>query len=259
MRRRMEALVLSAVLMTVLHPVRAEPVPSVASSTAPAATTAPAPATSAAPPASTAPARPAAGAAAATAPAAGVAPTPPPTSAPTPATSAPPVKLQYSYVDVATLHTQPYGNHDIGHGQRVDFAYALGDGAYLVLHGIRRNLKVSTSRAYDAGFGFHTTATPGHNFFMELLWSSYSLDRQPAEDISGHDYAARLGIRALPVANLELFADLRYNHDPRLAGRSAGECGFLYHFGFAPSVAAGFSLGANGKENDYLITLRWYY
>ncbi len=171
--------------------------------------------------------------------------------------AAPPARIDYSYIEIGQLQAQPYGHHDIGHGQSFDLSYGLGDHFFIAGDATRRNLQVSSTRSYDLGFGINTT-NPGHNFFAALYWDSFNIDPLSSPGRSANGYGLGVGVRALPVPAVELYATLRYHRNAAFPGdHTEGDCGFLYHFD--PRLALGFSVSANSLENDYLFSLRWYY
>lgn len=200
----------------------------------------------------------------ATAPALPAPPAKPADTAPAAATTAAPAAstaavahLDYSYLEATTLQTQPYGHTDIGHGQRFTASFALSTQAFLVAKGARRNLATQNTHTWDLGVGINSERTPGHNFFLEILWNGYSVDALSLPDNTAHGWAVETGVRALPVSKIELFATLRYTQNRADPGHLSGETGAFYHLGH--DWALGFSVAASPVENDYLLNLRWYY
>lgn len=164
---------------------------------------------------------------------------------------------QYSYLDVVGFQEQPYGNEDIGHGQRLLASYALSDNAFLLADWSRHNGAEQVVRRYDVGVGIDTDQATGHSVFLALLWNGVGVQPQSGGGHSAHGYGVELGVRAMALPKMELFALGRYDNNNALAGHSAGETGFFYEF--TPAFALGFDLGVDALENDYLVTLRWYY
>jgi hypothetical protein len=167
-----------------------------------------------------------------------------------------PARIDYTYLELGDMQTQPYGHRDIGHGQRLDLSFALSDHVFFAGDATRRNLAIVTTHTYDLGLGVNSD-NPGHNFYAALYWDGFGMDPVAHPGDSAHGYAIGLGVRALPVPQVELYARMRYRHNSAYPGNLEGECGFLYHF--MPQLAAGFTVGASSLENDYVFTLRWYY
>lgn len=182
-------------------------------------------------------------------------PAPPATAVPA-EPAPPPARIDYSYLEAGGLQTQPYGHHDIGHGQRFDMSFAFNDHVFFAGDATRRNLAVVTTHTFDAGVGINTD-NPGHNFYAALYWDGFGMASVAHTGASAHGYAIGVGVRALPVPQVELYARMRYRHNSAYPGNLEGECGFLYHL--MPQLAAGFTVGASTLENDYIFTLRWYY
>jgi hypothetical protein len=212
----------------------------------PALTAAPPQAATSAPPAAAAPANP---------PAIPPPGTPPPPPAPKPAPT--PHGPKYSYVDFTTFQAQPYGPEDIGHGQQLTVSYALSDRAFVVGDFTRTHHSTFVTRRYDFGIGVNTAGTWGHNFFLELLWNGASTDPVAAPGESAHGYAIATGVRAVPVQDVELYAFIRHDQNDAIPSHTAGEMGVLYDLN--RTITLGFSLGADAVENEYLLSLRWYY
>ena len=60
---------------------------------------------------------------------------------------------------------------------------------------------------------------------------------------------------ALPVAALEMDAEVRYDDNPVLHGHTSGELGLPDEF--HRRLWLGLIIGTDSVENDYLLTLRW--
>lgn len=183
------------------------------------------------------------------------------TSAGAPAAAAPkplaPKGPNYSYLDFTTFQAQPYGPEDIGHGQQVTGSYALSDRAFLVGDYTRTHHSSFTTRRYDLGVGINSAGTWGHNFFAELLWNDASSEPVSAPETSARGYAVAVGVRAIPMQDIELYTFVRHDQNDAIPSHTAGEAGVLYSLN--TTVTIGFSLGADAVENEYLLSLRWYY
>lgn len=212
------------------------PVPSVSTAAAPApAYGSPGASTSTAP-------------AAASAPAAGTAPKPAAATPPKP-------KPDYSHLDVSALLVQPFGDGDVGHGEKVSVSDALSDQAFLILDGARFDSVGEVRRSYDVGVGLNTSDDSGRSFYTTLSWTGVGFAPVAARGEHGHGYALAAGVRVMPLASLQMDAEVRYDNNRVLNGHSSGSIGMLYQF--HPRLWLGLTLGTNAMENDYLLTLRW--
>lgn len=223
------------------------PVPSTstAASTPKAAYGSPAAGTSAAPAAASAQAAPKSAAPAAA--------PPPPDMPPPPKPKGP----DYSHLDVAGLLVQPFGHENVGHGERVSFSYALSDGAFVVLDGVRHDSVGQVQRDFDVGVGIDTTDDPSRSYYAIVDWTGMGILPTGGSGKSGHGYALAGGVRVLPLQSVELYAQMRYDSNSALDGHSSGEIGVLYDL--RHSLWLGVSMATTSQENDYLLTLRWDY
>lgn len=199
--------------------------------------------TSSAPVAATAQAAPAAGTAAKPA-AAAAAPAPPPKPRP-----------DYSHLDVAALLVQPFGNSDVGHGQKLALSDALSDGAFVILDGARIDSVGEVRHSFDLGVGLHTDGDSVSNFYATLSWTGVGLAPTATPGSSGHGYALVGGVRVMPLPALEMGAELRYDNNKVLAGHTSGQLDLFY--GFSHRLWLGLTLGTNSMENAYSLTFRW--
>jgi hypothetical protein len=179
----------------------------------------------------------------------------PPPSAPKPPPT--PHGPKYSYVDFTTFQAQPYGPEDIGHGQQFTASYALTGRTFVVGDFFRTHHSAFVDRRFDVGIGLNTAGTWGHNYFIELLWNGASADPVAAPGSSAHGYSIAAGVRAVPVQDVELYTFIRHDENSAIRSHTAGEAGVLYDLN--RTIALGFSIGADAVENEYLLSLRWYY
>jgi hypothetical protein len=160
-------------------------------------------------------------------------------------------------VDFTTFQAQPYGPEDIGHGQQLTASYALSGRAFLVGDFFRTHHSSFITSRYDVGIGMNTDDTWGHNFFGEVLWNSASTHPVAAPDSSAHGYALAVGVRAIPMEGVELYALVRHDQNSAILSHTAGQAGVFYDLN--RTVSLGFSFGVDAIDNEYLLSLRWYY
>lgn len=211
------------------------------------------------------------GASTATAPAAASVSTPPAASAAKPAAAAPqaaapaaapaqpappkPKGVDYSYLDVSALLVQPFGDEDVGHGEKLTVSDALSEGAFVILDGARFDSVGQVRHSFDVGFGIDTRADPTRSFYATVTWTGVGFAPTDAAGSHGHGYALAGGVRVQPLPTVELEAEIRYDNNPALDGHTTGQLGMLYEV--YRKLWLGFTLGTSGIENDYLLTLRW--
>lgn len=191
---------------------------------------------------------------------------PPSVTAPKPAAAAPPPSappppakptLDYSYLDAAALLVQPFGNEDVGHGERITLSDALSERAFLILDGARFDSVGEVRHSFDIGMGLNTSDDTGRSFYATFTWTGIGFQTQGTPSDSGHGYAVTAGVRVLPMASMELNAEARYDNNHALDGHTSGRLGMLYQF--HSRLWVGLTLGTNAIENDYLLTLRWMF
>lgn len=206
--------------------------------------------------ASPAPAYGSPGASTAAAPAAASAAASPPAAAAPPANTPPkPGVPDYSHLDASALLVQPFGDDDVGHGEKLSVSRALSEGAFLILDGARYDSGGTVRHSFDLGVGINTDGSTGRSFYATVTWTGDGFQPSSGDGVHGHGYAVAGGIRVLVLPSLELDTEARYDSNRALDGHLSGQLGLLYEF--HPRLWIGLTLGTSALENDYLLTLRW--